>query len=37
MSAFALTREEPRSGVSKDKLAVLWFETREAALLTIRD
>jgi hypothetical protein len=28
--------EEPRSGVSKDGHGLSWFETREAALLTMR-
>jgi hypothetical protein len=29
--------EEPRSGVSKDEGRASWFETREAALLTMRN
>ena len=29
--------EEPRSGVSKDGPRASWFETREDALLTMRD
>jgi hypothetical protein len=38
MTYFESDSEEPRSGVSKDGYSrASWFETREDALLTMRD